>query len=323
VQQRVWRGPLPDRELPDRELPDREALQAFDVLSTPFPITQSSDVDTPTPLKVYVLSGGTGRTADNVLRSALAQFSCPTPQVIRHIQVRSVNSAVNVVQDVAAAKGVLFHTLVEPDVRAAVTETAKLAGIPTFDILGPALALLEDFMQVQAHRAPGLSRELRRAHFDRIDAVDFTLAHDDGLLASELKHADVVLVGVSRVSKSVTCFYLACRGIRAANVPFVGCQDPPEHVVKLDPNRVVALTMNPRRLKSLRETRAEMLGGGSHQQYVDQREVARELRHTNALVEKYGWHCIDVSYKSVEEVAQLILQLVGLKRGPSVDALSA
>lgn len=264
------------------------------------------------PLNIYLLSGGTGRTAENVLNSALAQFDCPPPKIVRRFRVRSVPSAVKVVKDAAKAKALLFHTIVSSKIREAVTETIKRESVPSFDILGPALTLLEDHLQTLAHRAPGLSHELQKEHFNRIDAVDFTLAHDDGLLAHELKHADVVLVGVSRVSKSVTCFYLAYRGIRAANVPIVGGYDLPDHLLKLPPNKVVGLTMNPVRLKSLREARAEVFGG-SHEQYVDQREVARELRYTNSLIEEHGWHSIDVSYTSVEEVAHEVLQLVGLK----------
>lgn len=266
----------------------------------------------PKPLKIYLLSGGTGRTADHVLNSALAQFDCPEPEVVRRFRVRSVRSALKVVKDAAKANAVLFHTIVAPEIREAVIEAAKREAVPTFDILGPALTLLEDYLHTPPQRAPGLSHELQKEHFNRIDAVDFTLAHDDGLLVHELKQADVVLVGVSRVSKSVTCFYLAYRGIRAANVPIVSCSDPPNELVRLDAGKVVGLTMNARRLTSLREARAALLGGGSNEWYVDQREIARELGHTNSLIAKYGWHCIDVSYMSVEEVAHEVLQLVGI-----------
>lgn len=263
-------------------------------------------------LKVFLLSGGTGRTSESVLNSALAQFDCHEPEVICHFQVRSVRAAVKAIREAGASKAVVFHTVVAPKIREAVLNEAKRAGVPTFDVLGPALAILEDHLEAKPQRAPGLSHEIRKEHFDRIDAVDFTLAHDDGLLVDELHLADVVLVGVSRVSKSVTCFYLAYRGIRAANVPIVDCNEPPDQLHQLDPKKVVGLTMNARRLMSLREARLQQLGGGSNEQYVDQRAVARELMRTGMLVEKSGWHSLDVSYMSVEEVAHEVLRLVTL-----------
>ncbi|MCA9119413.1 MAG: kinase/pyrophosphorylase [Planctomycetaceae bacterium] len=259
--------------------------------------------------KVYVLSGGTGRTVSHVLESALAQFVDPVVNVVSHFQILTVHDAVKAVKDAAKENAILLHTLVSPEVREAVVEVATLEHVRTFDILGPALALLEDSLQTKPQRQPGLSHELSKERYNRIDAVDFTLAHDDGCLMGELDQADVVLVGVSRVSKSVTCFYLAYRGIRAANVPIVGRSDPPEELVKLDPAKVVGLTMNARRLTSLREARAETFGA-AQDSYVDEREIGRELGHTNAMIEKHGWHWIDVSYKSVEEVAYEILKRV-------------
>lgn len=261
-------------------------------------------------LKIYLLSGGTGRTASQVLESSLAQFVDPEVEIVQRLQVRSVRSAVKTVQDAAKANAVLVHTIVSPEIREAVVEAANRQNVRTYDILGPALTLLEDHLQTKPQRQPGLSHELRKERYDRIDAVDFTLAHDDGCLIRELDQADVVLVGVSRVSKSVTCFYLAYRGVRAANVPIVDCGEPPQELVEIDPAKVFGLTMNARRLTSLREARAEIFGG-SHKAYVDQRGISRELRHTSAMIEKYGWHCIDVSYRSVEEVAHEILKKIG------------
>lgn len=261
-------------------------------------------------LRIFLLSGGTGRTASQVLEASLAQFADPAVEIVQRLEVRSVKVAVKTVQDAAKANAILVHTIVAPDIREAIAEAATRQDVRTYDILGPALTLLEDHLQRKPQRQPGLSHELRKERYDRIDAVDFTLAHDDGCLMRELDHADVVLVGVSRVSKSVTCFYLAYRGIRTANVPIVDCAEPPEELVKLDPAKVIGLTMNARRLTSLREVRAEMFGGG-HEAYVDQRAISRELGHVSAMIEEHGWHCIDVSYRSVEEVAHEILKRIG------------
>ena len=152
-------------------------------------------------LKIYLLSGGTGRTASQVLDSALAQFVDPEVEVVLRPQVRSVRAAIKAVRDAAKANAVLVHSVVSPEIRAAIIEAATRQNVHTYDILGPALTLLEDYLQTKPQRQPGLSQALRKERYDRMDAVDFTLAHDDGCLIRELDQADVVLVGVSRVSK--------------------------------------------------------------------------------------------------------------------------
>jgi regulator of PEP synthase PpsR (kinase-PPPase family) len=207
---------------------------------------------------------------------------------------------------------VVFHTLVAPQVRQAAIEEHERRGVPLVDLLGPTLAALSDHLQQAPRRQAGLSYTLQKEQFDRIDAVDFTLAHDDGRRLHELDQANVVLVGPSRVSKSVTCFYLAYRGVRAANVPLFSGQEPPEELARLDAQRVVSLTMNPSRLRSIRETRADPFRQrrAALDDYTDLRGVAEDLRHTQELAHRYGWRHIDVSYMSVEEVADAVMRLV-------------
>jgi regulator of PEP synthase PpsR (kinase-PPPase family) len=139
--------------------------------------------------------------------------------------------------------------------------------------------------------------------------VDFTLAHDDGQRANDLPRADVVLVGVSRVSKSVTCFFLACRGIRAANVPLSIDTEPPAELLKVEPRKVVLLTTNVRRLQAVREAR-DQRWRGAMQPYTDQHRIARELAAAEQLAARYGWQTLDVSYKAVEEAAAEIVDLI-------------
>lgn len=180
--------------------------------------------------------------------------------------------------------------------------------VPTVDVLGPMLAALDDRLGMTPRGRPGLSYELRKEQFDRIDAVDFTLAHDDGKRLEDLYLADCVLVGVSRVSKSVTCFYLAARGIRAANVPLLAGQKVPPELLRLEPNKVVGLTMNAKRLRSIREARICRLSNVPVPDYVD--ELAEELRHARSLMSRHKWPCIDVSYMATEEVAHEVLSLI-------------
>ena len=165
------------------------------------------------PLLIVILSGSTGRTAEQVVRAALAQFGSPTVRVLKQPNVRTVAEARQIVRELDQEHTIICHSLVSPAVRDAVVDEAQRRMIPIVDILGRVLAVLSDYLGITPQHKPGLSYELQKEYFDRIDAVSFTLEHDDGAGAATLALADVVLVGVSRVSKSVTCFYLGYRGI--------------------------------------------------------------------------------------------------------------
>jgi regulator of PEP synthase PpsR (kinase-PPPase family) len=263
------------------------------------------------PLQVMILTGGSGRTADSVLKSALAQFDDPHVELVRATNVRNARAATAAIAKAAKNGAVVCHSLVDPKIRAAAVHEAEKLSVPLVDILGPVLTLLSDYLGVHPRNQPGLSYALQKKQFDLYAAVDFTLAHDDGNGLRGLHEADVVLVGVSRTCKSVTCFYLAHRGIKAGNVPLVPGQEPPDQLQRLDPNRVIGLTMNAQRLSKVRGARAEHLNAGGMDTYVDTREIIPELRDANSIMADHGWRRIDVSYLSVEEVANEVLILLG------------
>lgn len=267
------------------------------------------------PLKVHVLSGGTGRTCDQVLTAALAQFKRPRVELCRHGELRDPHEARRIVAAADKEHAVICHSLVEPEVRAAVVETAEASNVPAVDVLGGVVSFLEDALGTRALRRPGLSQELHRERFERMDAVDFTLAHDDGLRLYDVQEADVVLVGVSRVAKSVTCFYLAARGLRAANVPLVGQIDAPPELLSVDPHKVIGLTMSAHQMVLVRKARARRLAAAL-ETYVDETEIKHELTHARHLMAKHGWRSVDVSYKAVEEVASEVMSLLGSAREP-------
>ncbi len=260
---------------------------------------------------VFVMSGSTGRTVEEVVQAGLAQFDAPEVDIVQRPKIRSVTAAVKVVQEAAAAGAILFHSLVDPKVREAVARQTQIEHVPTVDILGPVLSALNDHLGRAPRRQPGLSYQLKREYYERVDAVNFTLAHDDGCAARELELADVVLIGPSRVAKSATCFYLAYRGIRAANYPLLPGREPPEELLQVDKCRVVLLTMNARRLQSIRRERVRVLGSGPFGDYTDQDAIRRELNEAARLAARQGWQSIDVSYKSVEEVARDVIAMLG------------
>ena len=265
------------------------------------------------PLHVVILSGGTGRTASHVVNAALAQFERPCMRLMRFNHIATVTEVRRIIRDLPAGPLVIFHSLVSPVVCEAAVAEANRRMLPAVDILGRALAALSDHLGVEPLRQPGLSYQLQKEQFDRIDAVSYTLEHDDGAGLSTLATADVVLVGVSRASKSVTCFYLAYRGVRAANVPLIPGVPVPAELIALPPAKVIGLTVSPQRLRAIRETRRARLGTGVADYYVGANEIADELRHALKIFRKHAWKYIDVSYMAVEEVAVQILH--GIDQG--------
>jgi regulator of PEP synthase PpsR (kinase-PPPase family) len=263
------------------------------------------------PLLVVIISGATGRTAGHVVSSALAQFDRPNVRIVKKCNVRTSNAVRKIVGELKGDRAIICHSLVSPQVRDTVLEEAQSRMIPTVDVLGGVLAVLGDNLGVAPRGKPGLAYQLQREYFDRIDAVSFTLEHDDGAGITTLAQADVVLVGVSRVSKSVTCFYLGYRGIRAANVPIIPGIPPPDQLLEMPRDKVVGLTATPNRLESVREARRDRLGDNAADYYVERKKIGDELRHALMLMKKHHWRCIDVSYMAVEEVAVQVLQMIG------------
>ena len=271
-------------------------------------MTSAADHDP--PLTIMVLSGGTGRTGQQVLRSALAQFRDPQIQTILKPGIRSVQAALKAVEWARDKNAIICHTFVEPKIREAVVGECNRHHVPAVDLLGPTLAVLDDHLDASQQQRPGLSYALNKEQFDRMDAVDFTFAHDDGARVKDLDQADVVLVGISRVSKSVTCFYLASRGIRAANIPLLPGVEPPEELLRISSHRVIGLTMNTQRLQQIRAARRGAIRAARLVDYTDHREIAREIAYAQALIKEHGWRKIDVSYKAVEEVAVEIIDAI-------------
>jgi hypothetical protein len=227
--------------------------------------------------------------------------------------VRTSEEVVGIVREARKAGAVIFYTLVEEEVRRTMRRASGATLVPTVDILGPCFTALHDQFKSERGATPGLLYALDRDRLERMEAIDYTLQHDDGQRPHDLARADVVLAGVSRASKSSTCFYLAYLGIRAANVPLIPGIDPPPQLLALDPGRVIGLRVNVDRLLVVREARARSLGRGGLDSYLDRREVAREVLQANRLMEQRGWRGIDGSYLAVEEIAREVIRLCNLR----------
>ncbi len=264
--------------------------------------------------KIFIVSDGRGVTCRQVVRAALVQFEGHHPEFSKHTAVITVEQVAKVVKKAAKAGGTIFYTLVSEETRKAMEEFSAAELVPSVDLLGPTFIALNDLFKAERGASPGLLYESDRETYDRIDAIDFTLTHDDGQHPHSLKFADVVLVGVSRAAKSSTCFYLAYSGIRAANVPLFRTISPPAELLEMDPNKVIGLTLTPQRLKALREARVARMEAGPLDDYVDEREITYEIRSAHEQMAKYGWRRINVSYMAIEEVAKEVTRLRGIKR---------
>ncbi|MFH2053692.1 MAG: pyruvate, water dikinase regulatory protein [bacterium] len=260
---------------------------------------------------IYIVSDGRGDTCHQWLRSALVQFMGQRFDLMRWSEVLTAAEVDRIVDSAARCGATIFYTMVGDETRQAMVRRSQELLVPAVDVLGPAFAALHDLFNSAPSRTPGLFYATERESIDRHAAIDFTLKHDDGQRPGGLDMADVVLVGVSRSSKSSTCFYLAYQGVKAANVPLVPDRPVPQQLLELPRNRVVGLVMNVPRLVTLREARATNLGYDFTHGYSDRREVARDVRHANALMQQHGWRTVNASYLAIEEIAREVMRLAG------------
>jgi regulator of PEP synthase PpsR (kinase-PPPase family) len=271
----------------------------------------------PAGREIFIASDATGRTAELVVRAALAQFQGAAVRLRHRAQVRTPSEVREVVQAAAAASGLIVHTMVLPELRTVMLTEARAQKIPAIDLLGPLLLRLEDLLGLEPIRQPGLFRQMDEEYRRRFEVMDFTVRHDDGQDPQDLPQADIVLVGVSRTSKTPLSMLLAWRGHRVANVPIVQGLPLPEEMGRLELRKVVGLTIKAERLLELRRSRLQQMETPPQFSYADPRQILVELEYAKTLCGRGGWPVVDVTDKSVEEVASEVLILVGIERPPA------
>lgn len=258
---------------------------------------------------IFVVSDGTGQTAEQTLKAALTQYTSADVKMHRRPEVRTPQQAMYIVEEAAAVGGIIVHTIVSLDLRKALRRFGMLREVETIDLFGPLLARLTEYFAYTPSEKPGLFRKLNEEYFRRIDAMEFALAHDDGMRTGDLAKADIVLTGVSRTFKTPLSIYLAFKGWFVANVPIIMDIQPPPNLFRLKPGRVFCLTTSPRRLADLRSVRDESWGRKTGS-YADPDFVRRELAYAKRLFRKRpDWPIIDVTNKPIEEISSEILSL--------------
>jgi hypothetical protein len=230
---------------------------------------------------------------------------------IEHVYplVRSTTQLERVISEIETAPGIVLYTLVEPDLAGRLEEACRNSGSPHLSVLAPVHSLMQSYLGAASTARPGAQHMLNAEYFKRIDAMNFTLLHDDGQLPTDLNEADVVLVGVSRTSKTPTSIYLANRGVKTANIPLVPGVPPPPELEHVRRPLVVGLVASPDRIVQIRQNRLLSLKADEDTDYVDRERVAEEIATSRRLCARHNWPMIDVTRRSIEETAAAILDL--------------
>jgi regulator of PEP synthase PpsR (kinase-PPPase family) len=273
-----------------------------------------------TRLHLHLLSDSTGETLEMIAKAALAQFD--DAEVIRHFwpMVRSQQHLDRIVGELAANPGLVLYTLVNAETRRLLEERCRKLGLPHVPALDAVTAALEDRLGQQAKGRPGSQHTMDEAYFARVDAIQFTIAHDDGIGWENWEEADIVLAGVSRTSKTPTSIYLANRGYKVANIPIVVESPTPQNLFELRRPLVVGLTTAPKRLIEIRRNRLLSLNQTTETAYVDEEKVEREIAFARRMFADNGWPVIDVTRRSIEETAAAIIRLMGERDGDDTMA---
>ena len=270
---------------------------------------------------VHLVSDSTGETLNAMAKAVTARFDGVIP--IEHIYalVRSSKQMARVLEEIEAAPGVVLHTLVDRELREQLEEGCRRLDMPQIGALDPLVGALSRYLGAALSTRVGAQHALDHEYFNRIAALDFAMAYDDGQgTLDQLEGADVVLCGVSRTSKTPTCIYLAHRGIRAANVPLVPGQEDGERLMALKNPLVIGLTVSPDRLVQIRRNRIDNLNANQSSNYTDQDAVRDETIKARRAFERRGWPTIDVTRRSVEETAAAIVNLLSERRTHKVGA---
>ncbi len=260
-------------------------------------------------IHLHLLSDSTGETLEMIAKAALAQFD--EADVQRHFwpMVRSRQHIDRIVPEIAKHPGLVLFTLVNPETRARLEEHCRVIGLPAVPVLDAVTFALEAHLGQAAHGRPGRQHSMDAAYFARVDAIQFTIAHDDGIGWEDWEEADILLAGVSRSSKTPTSIYLANRGYKVANVPLVMESPPPPSLFELGNPLVVGLTTAPRRLIEIRRNRLLSLNEKTETAYVDEERVEQEVAFARRIFSDNGWPVIDVTRRSIEETALAIVKL--------------
>ena len=268
-----------------------------------------------TPRRVILVSDGTGETAALMTKAAMVQFTNHDVYFTRYKNVRSEAQILAICDDAGKNHDLVISTLVSPQLRQTLATQARDRGFPTVDLLGPLLAGLGGYFGYEPRAIAGLLHDVNESYFQRIDAMEYTIQHDDGRDLTHLEKADLVILGISRTSKTPLSMYLSHQGWRVANIPLIhGFEVPPE-LLALDQRRIIGLTIDAGDLATIRRARLQRLGQERGGNYADPDKVLDEVEYANEIFRKNRrWPVFNVTGKALEETASEIIKLMASRR---------
>ncbi|MHB8170921.1 MAG: pyruvate, water dikinase regulatory protein [Thermincolia bacterium] len=258
---------------------------------------------------VYVVSDSIGETAEFVVRAAVSQFNSHKVEIRRIPYVNDPEVLSEIIEESKGRTSIIAYTLVEPDLRSKLLDEAEKARVRAVDIMGPMIDALATIVDKAPKLQPGLLYQLDEEYFRKVEAIEFAVKYDDGKDPRGMRYADIVIIGVSRSSKTPLCMYLAHKRIKAANVPLVPEVAPPEELFKLTPRKVIGLTCRPQQLNIIRQERLKTLGLTSGADYASLERILKELEYAEQIMKRIGCPVIDVTNKAVEETASRVLEI--------------
>lgn len=267
-------------------------------------------------LKVIVISDGTGETASAITRAAMTQFQDKEIFFTRYKNIRSREQIDAIFQEAAIHHDIVVYTIVSVELRAYIAELSKRDHVRSVDVMGPLLTTFSNFFEAEPNYQPGLLHAVNDQYFKRVAAIEFTLNHDDGRNINSLEESDVVLVGISRTSKTPLSMYLSLEGIKTVNVPIVMGVPLPEKLFQVDQRKIFGLTIDPDELFRIRKNRLTRLGLSNDEgDYADIAKVTEEIEWANRIFsENKRWPVFNVTGKALEETAAEIIKLLNMRK---------
>ena len=259
---------------------------------------------------IYVASCGEGINAFHLIESSLVQFPGNRITVVKVPHIRTESHVDDLIRKVKEIDSVIVHTIVDSNLRRYLTRKGIENKIVTIDLMGPILSKIQSFLNMDPIEEPGLYREIQKVDLKQVSAIDFALAHDDGLNPDNLEDAEIILVGLSRAGKTPLSMYMAVEGWKVANIPYVPGVPMPEQLDHVDRRRVFALNINSEQLLSHRKMRQESLGTNDIYSYASRTDVEEEIRNAQKYYITKGFSMINVSNKPIETNAEEIVEMI-------------
>ena len=259
---------------------------------------------------IYVISDSIGETAEFVAKAASIQFNSGEARIIRFPYVQDEEQLLQILEEAAVKKAIVAYTLVIPELRELLLRIAREKEMVVVDVIGPMMEAISHISKLTPHYEPGLLHKLDAEYFHRVEAIEFAVKYDDGKDPRGILYADIVLVGISRTSKTPLCMYLANKRVKAANIPLVPEVAPPEELFKAkNSKKIIGLTVRPEVLNPIRQERLKALGLAPSADYASYERILHEIDYAEQVMKKLGCPVIDVSNKAIEETASRIMQI--------------